>query len=221
MRSYIYLHGFASSPSSTKARSLKDQFQKQGLFLTIPDFNQPDFYRLTLSRQIQQVAALLPIDTPVTLIGSSFGGLTAAWVGERYPQVDRLVLLAPAFEFLSHWLPKLGAAQVEQWQKDDALLTYHYSEQRQMPISYQLVTDMAQYDESLLQRSIPTLILHGQQDDVIPIQSSRSYAASRPWVSLIELDSDHSLTNVQAEIWQAICRFCHLDCHRDRKITVF
>lgn len=221
MRSYIYLHGFASSPSSTKARFLKDQFQKQGLFLTIPDLNQPDFYRLTLSRQIQQVAALLPIDTPVTLIGSSFGGLTAAWVGERYPQVDRLVLLAPAFEFLSHWLPKLGAAQVEQWQKDDALLTYHYSEQRQMPISYQLVTDMAQYDESLLQRSIPTLILHGQQDDVIPIQSSRSYAASRPWVSLIELDSDHSLTNVQAEIWQAICRFCHLDCHRDRKITVF
>lgn len=220
MRSYIYLHGFASSPSSTKAQFLNHQFQQHGLCLTIPNLNQPDFYSLTLSRQLQQVATILPTDTPVTLIGSSFGGLTAVWLGERHPQIDRLVLLAPAFQFLNHWLPKLGAAQVEQWQKNNALLTYHYGEQRQMPISYQLVTDIAQYDESGLQRSVPTLILHGQQDEVIPIQSSRSYAALRPWVSLVELDSDHSLSNVQAEIWQAICHFCHLDGQRDRKITV-
>lgn len=217
MRSYIYLHGFASSPRSTKAQFLNAQFQELGLSLIIPDLNQAAFYHLTLSRQIQQVEALLPTNAPVTLIGSSFGGLTAAWIGERCPQVDRLVLLAPAFEFLSHWLPKLGPKQVEQWQQDNALHTYHYSEKRLMPISYEIVTDMTQYDESQLRRSIPTLILHGQQDEVIPVQSSRTYAALRPWVSLIELDSDHSLTNVQSEIWQAICRFCHLN----REITVF
>lgn len=217
MRTYVYLHGFASSPGSAKAQYLNDRFRSLGLSLHIPDLNQDDFYTLTLSRQIQQVEALLgefahPLaDQPVTLIGSSFGGLTAAWIGERCPQVERLVLLAPAFQFLNHWLPKLGAEQVDRWQKENSLLTYHYSQQQMLPISYQIVPDLTQYDETQLQRPIPTLILHGQYDEVIPIQASRSFIASRPWVKLMELDSDHGLGNVQPEIWQAIQSFCQLD----------
>lgn len=212
MRFYIYLHGFASSPGSAKARYLHDRFSSLGVPLHTPDLNQNDFYNLTLSRQIQQVEALLP-DQPVTVIGSSFGGLTAAWIGERCPQVDRIVLLAPALQFLTHWLPRLGAEQVDRWRTEDSMLTYHYSQQRPLPISYQIVTDLAQYDETQMQRPIPTLILHGQHDDVIPIQASQSFAASRPWVELIELNSDHALGNVQAEIWQAIHTFCQLDRH--------
>jgi uncharacterized protein len=216
MRSYVYLHGFASSPRSTKAQFLRDRFHACGLDLQIPDLNQPDFATLTLSRQIQQVEALLP-DYPVTVIGSSFGGLTAAWLGERCDQIDRLVLLAPAFQFLSHWLPKLGAEPVDRWRQTNTLLTYHHGKQQHTPIHYQIVTDLVQYDETQLQRSIPTLILHGRQDEVTPLNCSRSFAAVRPWVSLLELDSDHSLLSVHAELWQAICRFCHLD----QEITVF
>lgn len=209
MRFYIYLHGFGSSPGSVKAQYLLDRFDSLGLSLLIPDLNQANFYNLTLSRQIQQVEALLP-QQPVTLIGSSFGGLTAAWVGERCSQVDRLVLLAPALQFLTHWLPKLGAEQVDRWRIENSLLTYHYSQQQMMPISYGIVTDLAQYDETQLQRPIPTLILHGQHDDVIPITASHTFAASRPWTTLVELDSDHALSNVQPEIWQAIQTFCAL-----------
>src|SRR5688572_7467401 len=102
---YIYLHGFASSPRSAKAQDLRDRFQSLGIELTIPDLNHPDFTHLTLTRQLEQVVALLPADaTPVTLIGSSFGGLTAAWAAQTHPQIQRLVLLAPAFQFLDHWL---------------------------------------------------------------------------------------------------------------------
>lgn len=209
MRSYLYLHGFASSPGSAKARYLRDRFQSLGIALSCPDLNQNDFYRLTLSRQIQQVESLL-LDCPATLIGSSFGGLTTAWIGERCPQVDRLVLLAPAFQFLTHWLPKLGTEQIDRWRTENAMLTYHHSEQKMLPISHQIVTDLTQYDEANIQRPLPTLILHGQQDDVIPIAASRSFAIQRPWVKLIELDSDHALTNVQSEIWQAIKMFCQL-----------
>ncbi|MBC6435987.1 hypothetical protein FM036_43605, partial [Nostoc sp. HG1] len=32
----------------------------------------------------------------------------------------------------------------------------------------------------------------------------------RPWVKLVELDSDHALGNVMEEIWQAIRLFCQL-----------
>jgi hypothetical protein len=116
---FIYLHGFASSPQSAKATYLHDRFAQIQLSLCVPDLNQGDFSHLTITRQLHQVAALLPpIPKPVTVIGSSLGGLTAAWLGQKYQQVQRLVLLAPAFEFLTHWLPHLGAAQLQQWQID-------------------------------------------------------------------------------------------------------
>jgi len=72
------------------------------------------------------------------------------------------------------------------------------------------VQDAMQYHDQALQRAIPTLILHGLQDEVIPIQASRTYAASRPWVKLIELESNHALANGQDEIWQAIGQFCEI-----------
>lgn len=209
MHQFIYLHGFASSPQSAKARDLRDRFAKLNIPLTIPDLNQGDFTHLTLTRQLQQVDAEFPAEpTSVTLIGSSFGGLTAAWLAHTHPQVERLVLLAPAFGFLSHWMPRLGYEQMQQWKSEGFLPVYHYGEEKMLPISYGFAEDAAQYRESEIQRPVPTLILHGTKDEVIPFQSSAEFASTRPWVTLIQLESDHSLQDVTELIWQAIGEFC-------------
>lgn len=222
--SYIYLHGFASSPDSLKAKYFRDRFSAIGIDLKTPDLNQNDFYRLTLTRQLHQIETdFLLTETlhsqaenvknysEVTIIGSSFGGLTAAWLADRQLSVKQIVLLAPAFEFLSHWLPLLGQQQLEKWQSEGYLPVYHYGEQREVPLNYQFVADMAQYPEEKLMRSVPALIMHGKRDTIIPIQASRNFATNRPWVQLIELEDDHSLGNVLAEIWEAIQTFCHLN----------
>ncbi|MDZ8089820.1 MAG: YqiA/YcfP family alpha/beta fold hydrolase [Nostoc sp. DedQUE12b] len=208
---YIYLHGFASSPKSAKAQDIGDRFTQIQTRLKIPDLNAGDFSQLTITRQLTQVAAEFSNDsTPVTLIGSSLGGLTAAHLGQQNLQVQSLVLLAPAFGFLSHWLPKLGDEEVQRWQQEKYIMVYHYGEERLIPLSYDFVIDAAQYQEKLLQRPISTLILHGKKDEVIPIEASRHFAHSRSWVELVELDSDHALGNVMEEIWQAIRLFCQL-----------
>ncbi|WP_414545940.1 YqiA/YcfP family alpha/beta fold hydrolase [Nostoc sp. CCY0012] len=211
MNYYIYLHGFASSPQSAKAQDMSDRFAQIPIKLQVPDLNAGDFSHLTITRQLKQVAAEFPNDSvPVTLIGSSLGGLTSTHLAQQYPQVQRLVLLAPAFGFLSHWLLKLGDAEIKRWQQEKYRMIYHYGEGRSLPLSYDFVTDAAQYQEKILQRPIPTLILHGKQDEVIPITASRDFMRSRPWVELVELDSDHSLGNVMAEMWSEIYRFCQL-----------
>ncbi|MBD2195633.1 MULTISPECIES: YqiA/YcfP family alpha/beta fold hydrolase [Calothrix] len=211
MLHYIYLHGFASSPNSAKARDMRDRFARINTTIKIPDLNAGDFSHLTITRQIAQVLAEFPRDSqPLTLIGSSLGGLTAAHIGQKSLQVQRLVLLAPAFGFLSHWLAKLGEEKIQRWQQEKYLPVYHYKEGRELPLHYDFLIDAAQYQENGLKRPIPTLILHGTEDEVIPISASREYARLRPWVELIELDSDHSLGNVTEEIWQAIHRFCQL-----------
>ena len=182
------------SSQSTKACYLRDRFQARGISLAIPDLNQGDFFHLTLTRQIQQVEhRIQAASTPFTLIGSSFGGLTAAWVAQRQPQVHRLILLAPAFGFLGHWLPQLGAAQVQQWQQKGTLAVYHYGAGCTLPLSYGFIEDMKGYDPKDLQRAVLTLILHGIGDQMIPIRTSRDFAAHRSWVQLTGLESDHSL----------------------------
>ncbi|MFM7574123.1 MAG: YqiA/YcfP family alpha/beta fold hydrolase [Snowella sp.] len=206
---YIYLHGFASSPDSAKARYIRDRFLEKQISLSVPDLNQNNFSELTLTRQIRQVSQEFN-DVPVTLIGSSLGGLTAAWLGEKYPQIERLVLLAPAFGFLSHYLIRLGSETVQNWQKSGFLSVYHYAEKRSLPLSYQFVLDSQNYADHALRRSIPTLILHGQRDEVIPLTASQQYAQSRSWVELIELDSDHGLGDALPEIWSKIQLFCDL-----------
>ncbi|GAB4541146.1 MAG: alpha/beta fold hydrolase [Pleurocapsa sp.] len=212
MTKYIYLHGFASSPQSNKARYLRDRFGELGIDLNVLDLNQGDFSHLTLSRQIQQtVAASADEETDITLIGSSFGGLTAAWVAEKYPQVKNLILLAPAFGFPGSWMQKLSTEQIKQWQESGYLGVYHYGEDKLLPLHYQFVQDASNYNLSQLTRQLPGLILHGVHDDVVPIEVSRSYVANHPPVKLIELDSDHGLNDVKEIIWQEIKNFCCLD----------
>lgn len=212
-KNYIYLHGFASGPSSAKAKFFSEKFQKLNISLTVPDFNQDDFANLTFSRQLEQmeqVFTAFDLHTPVTIIGSSFGGLTAAYLAEYYPQVERLILLAPAFNFLAYWLSVLGAEKLQAWQKAGSLAVYHYIEKKEICLNYDFLEDMYNHDESILRRAIPTFIFHGVEDTTIPISISQQYASLRPWVQLIELSDDHSLHNSLNYIWPMIEDFCQL-----------
>jgi uncharacterized protein len=201
---YFYLHGFASGPKSSKALILRDRLKAQGLVLTIPDFNQPNFRELTLTRQLQQVEALFPEDKPVTLIGSSFGGATAAWLAQRNPQVQNLILLAPAFGFATYHQSILTPEQITRWRSGEPLSVYHYAEQKDLLLDYQFIEDLQQYDELQLTRSVNTRIIHGIHDTVILVQSSRDYVRDRPWCRLIEVESDHGLDNAIDQIWTLV-----------------
>ncbi len=204
---YIYLHGFASSPNSLKAKFFVPKFSKCGYNLITPDFNQPDFVNLCLSRQIQQVEPLCQTQA-TTLIGSSFGGLTALWLAQRQPMVKRLILLAPAVDFLNNCLAK--KADFKAWQQQQYIKIYHYAKQSEQALSYQFASDLQHYPDIQLQRQIPTLIFHGKNDGTIPIELCQTFVKTRPWITMATLDSDHRLNNCLDQIWEQISDFCSL-----------
>ena len=215
-KTYIYLHGFASSPRSNKASYLRDRFAELHLKLKVLDLNQEDFSKLTLTRQIEQTIDAFPnLETPVILIGSSFGGLTCAWVAQQKLQVKKIILLAPAFGFPNSWYSKLQPEQIEQWRESGYLSVYHYGEKRLLPLHYQFLRDADNYPVSDLVRSLPTLIIHGVRDDVVPIEVSRNYVAEHPQARLIELDSDHSLNDVKERIWYETKDFLKLSLNKN------
>jgi len=73
----VYLHGFASGPTSKKAQFFRERFAQLGIGLDIPDLADGDFERLTITGQLG-VIERASRGEPVTLIGSSMGGYLAA-----------------------------------------------------------------------------------------------------------------------------------------------
>ncbi len=207
---YIYLHGFASSPKSQKVQYLKDSVAKRNVTLEVPDLNREGFEQLTLTRQLTQVSQLIGGDRAV-LIGSSFGGLTAAYLGDRLKnQIAHLILLAPAFGFPQRWRDNLSADKQEQWQTTGQMMVYHHGEGQECPLNYSFWEDAQGYDWTQISNTVPTQIFHGVHDETVPIDYSRQYAKGRPWVELTELDSDHrlsdrpSLTQISAALLHTI-----------------
>ncbi|MGI0481501.1 YqiA/YcfP family alpha/beta fold hydrolase [Geminocystis sp. CENA526] len=207
---YLYLHGFTSSPKSYKAVYFTKKYQEIGITLNILDFNQPDFVNLSLTRQINQVSQIIE-DNPhqqFILIGSSFGGLTAHWIGYKYSdRIKALILIAPALNFAKSWLPKLTEEALKQWQEKGFISVYHHGENKELLLSYNFWKDLITYDDSIVNYDIPTLIFHGTEDDTIPIEVSREYAFDRPQVILKEYNSDHTLGDCVDQMWLEIIDF--------------
>jgi uncharacterized protein len=205
----IYLHGFASSPSSSKARFFRDRLAAAGGNVSVPALDEGNFEHLTLSRQLTLLARAAGAG-PVRLIGSSMGGYLAALYAARNPEVERLVLLAPAFRFHKRWTERLGRAELERWRATDSIDVYHYGEGRTRRLRYDLMEDSAQYEDFPAVRQ-PTLIVHGRRDDVVPVEFSEEFAAARPNVQLEVVDSGHDLLNVLERIEEKVVEFLGAD----------
>jgi pimeloyl-ACP methyl ester carboxylesterase len=193
MNRILYLHGFASSPASSKARFLGNRLTRAGFAVEIPCLA-PDFEHLTITGQLR-VVDRAAANEPVNLIGSSMGGYLAALYAARHPEVSRVVAMAPAFGFARRWPERLGAAALEEWKRTGSLEVFHHGEGRTRKVSYALLEDGARY-EDYPEVTQPCLIYHGIHDDVVPVQFSQDFAAGRRNVRLETMDSGHDLLNV-------------------------
>jgi pimeloyl-ACP methyl ester carboxylesterase len=205
MSRYVYLHGFASSPSSRKARFFQERFRQLGIGLEIPELVEGDFRNLTLTAQLKVIDRVVG-DEAVSLIGSSMGGYLAALYAARETTVRKLVLMAPAFSLASRWGETLGSPAMEQWKRTNTLEVFHYSENRVVDLGYQLVEDSSKY-EPYPDFKQPTLIFQGRQDTIVPPGYAEAFAAAHPNAKLRLLDSDHDLVNVLDEMWRETEKF--------------
>lgn len=204
----LYLHGFASSPQSRKAVWFQERFRAAGRDVLIPDLNGGDFSGLTITGQLSLLERAAA-GQPVTFIGSSLGGYLAALYAARHAEVERVVLLAPAFGFAKRYAESLGAEAVDEWRRQGWREVFHYAMQAPMRLGWTFLEDAGRY-EAEPEVTQPTLILHGRRDDVVPVEASRAFAATRPHVRLVEYDSGHELTDVLEPMWAELRAFCQL-----------
>jgi uncharacterized protein len=206
----LYLHGFASSARSSKATFFGTKLLEAGINLQTPDFNDPDFSTLTITRMVDQVLRILDAhpDEGAVLIGSSLGAFVAVQVAVARPdRVRCLILLAPALDFGGNRMKSLGDVGIEEWKRNNRLDIFHYGYGRMMPIHYELYTDARRYDCIHAALNMPVQVFQGRRDDAVDPLTVEQWSRARPNVELHMLDDDHQLTASVDYIWGEMKRF--------------
>jgi pimeloyl-ACP methyl ester carboxylesterase len=212
----VYLHGFASSPKSTKVGYFTERLRAHGIAVRCPDLNQPDFSTLTVTRMLDQLGAeLATIDRaaggPVTLIGSSLGGTIAVLAAQRFAaQVDRLVLLAPAVMFAKPGHHLLPPERIDEWQRRGALPFFHYADGAERPLNFAFYEDSLRYDAFTAAFDQPALAFQGLHDASVDYRTVEAFAKTRPNVTLSLLEDDHQLIASLPRIWTDVRAFLDL-----------
>ena len=213
-RHVFYLHGFASSPKSTKVGYFSERLREHGVDVRCPDFNQPDFSTLTLTRMLDQLGAeLARLDgAPATLFGSSLGATLAILAAERCPaQVDRLVLMAPAVMFAKPGHHLLPPEKIEEWRRRGALPFFHYADHAARDLRFAFYEDSLRYDAFNAAVSQPALVFQGLHDTSVDHRTVEAFAKTRPNVTLSLLDDDHQLIASLPRMWNDIQGFLGLE----------
>jgi len=205
MTPIVYLHGFASGSGSSKAQFFRRKFAERGVPMDIPQLDEGNFEGLTISGQLAVIERAVG-GKPAILMGSSLGGYLAALYAARHPEIERLVLLAPAFQFPRRWSERYSANEMEAWKREGSVPVFHYGAGRERRLGYQFVEDSAQYDDEP-EFSQPALILHGVHDTVVPAAISTAYAGLHSNVKLVLMESGHELTDVLEPMWTKISNF--------------
>ena len=212
-RHVFYLHGFASSPKSTKVGYFTDRLLEHGNLVRCPDFNEPDFTTMTLTRMVERLGGELAAlgGEPATLIGSSLGGTLAILAAARFaPQVERLVLLAPAVMFAKPGHHLLPPERIEEWRRGRTLPFFHYAAGVERDLDFAFYEDSLQHDAFNTAFVQPAMIFQGLQDTSVDYRTVEAFAKTRTNVTLALLEDDHQLIASLPRIWNDVQPFLGL-----------
>lgn len=132
----------------------------------------------------------------IYIIGHSMGGIIASHLASKYKEVKKLVLAAPAFKYLSFKDDKIDI--VESLKKVPKLFIDYDSDTvisrilKSPILTIKEFMNLAEaHTDDVKNIKIPTLILHGTQDELVPVDSVNYVYdnISSTSVTLIELNN--------------------------------
>lgn len=204
---WVFLHGLGSDRKGEKAQRLHDHLAGRGPGFLALDFtghgaSGGDCHGLSLSRNLDDIGRAVSFlreeapAAPRILVGSSMGGIAALWYAALHPGAAlRVFAIAPALSMAARFAASLSAAARRDWE-DRGFLSVSIGD-RDLEIGWGMVPDEAGYPSGRLARDlrIPSLLIHGEEDAVVPPELSRDFAEACAAADLIEIEGgDHRLS---------------------------
>ena len=151
------------------------------------------------AQAVVAVALSLPVaaELPLALIGSSAGGAVAAEAVRRGSPVDALVLLgAPASWVSFADEPLIGLKRIT----EEAGMTVS-PDVVEDPVAWALEFEGVTTETSIAGVDIPTLVVHGTLDDVVPVDHAMRIADRAPNAELLLIEGgEHQLRRDQRAV---------------------
>lgn len=184
----ILCHGFMGYKDSWTNRALSEELARRQIATLRFDFfghgrSEGDLHNLLLSTLIEQTQSAMALMrghgfTQIALLGSSFGGLVATLVAAKEPSVAALALRCPVGDFPALLRRRFGRVAIELWRR----LGHVPESIAPIPVRYAFFEDCLRHDtgRAASQLRVPTIIVHGDQDEVIPVSQAQELCAHIP-----------------------------------------
>lgn len=193
----LYLHGFRSSPASTKARQCQDWLSQRGFVVDCPALD------ISPAKAMAQARACVDLRLQegrrVCLIGSSLGGYYATYLMEAHPAAAslRAVLLNPAARADRDLHSAVGHHPA--WHSGEMLefKASYLDELAAMRVQPGTAGPMSRYQ-----------LVAAAGDEVLDAQEMKAYYAGAElvWVGKEQPGSNHSLDDFVSQ-WPAVLDF--------------
>jgi len=139
---------------------------------------------------------------PLTIVGNSLGGWIAWLMAREFQEVERLILIAPAFNMMGVRAQSISLERRHKWHRTGWMPWDDEPGHKDWPLSWKWVEESEAYWNTTFDRLRPvkTTILHGLHDTVILPKGSQEFAEqllARDPAYPLELDlidGDHRLS---------------------------
>jgi len=210
-RLILFITGFLSKRWGNKSKALAQWCDEKGWGFCCYDVrgfgeSEGTFTAYTLSDWLSDARTVLEFiknGPRITIVGNSLGGWIAWLMAQEFQAIERLILIAPAFNMMGVRARSISEERQQAWHTTGWMPWDDEPGHRDFPLAWKWVEESeALWNTSFDRlRPVKTAILHGRQDSVILPQGSsqfvervRSLAPSFP-IELHLVSGDHRLSS--------------------------
>lgn len=180
----ILCHGFTTSKDNSTYTRLEQILNKENIATFRFDFfghgeSEGNFEDITISKAVDDIESAVQYlkakgFSKLGLMGSSFGGMSSLMAASHSSDLFVLILKSPVSDYLEVEKLRKTPEEMEEWKVKGWI--FH----KDRKLNYTFVEDFANNNAYEVARNItvPTLIIHGDDDDTVPIEQSKKLAST-------------------------------------------
>ena len=192
----ILVHGFATGKDRKSTVSLSNELNKKNISTFRFDLfahgeSEGSFEDITMSEAVDDILQAIHFVKEkgyikIGLIGSSFGGMASVVSASKTDDLFVLGLKCPVSDYIEVWAARRTPEQIQQWKRTNMEM-YTNSLGTAIKIKFGLYEDAIKYNVYEIAKDIhiPTIIIHGDVDDNVPVSQSIKTAESIPNCKLV------------------------------------
>ena len=195
------IHGFGGTKSRRRLVRLARALQKEGIAVFRFDFSgcgdsQGELEEVTTKKEVGDLGVAVravfkeaDVDrSRIAFVAESFGApVSVLYKNQTKIFLKTMVFLAPAFcqkELIRIWQTE---ESLKEWEEKG----YSLNKDKKLGIEYLKENKDTDYTSSLDEVDLPMLIIHGKEDEVVPIRFSEEIERSFENVELVKVNNDH------------------------------